>query len=61
MNLSADVFNNCNVTSASVAAHECGHAVQHATAYSWLQMRSAMVPAVAFSGKMLNFIFIMMF
>jgi len=60
VNLSPDVYNKCSVASAAVAAHECGHAVQHATAYSWLQMRSAMVPAVAFSSKMLNFIFIMM-
>lgn len=61
VNLSPDVYNKCSVASAAVAAHECGHAVQHATAYSWLQMRSALVPAVAFSSKMLNFIFIMMF
>ena len=61
VNLSPDVYNRCSVASAAVAAHECGHAVQHKTAYSWLQMRSAMVPAVAFSSKMLNFIFIMMF
>ena len=60
VNLSPDVYTKCSVASAAVAAHECGHAVQHATAYSWLQMRSAMVPAVAFSSKMLNFIFIMM-
>lgn len=60
VNLSPDVYNKCSVASAAVAAHECGHAVQHATAYSWLQMRSAMVPAVAFSSKMLNFIFITM-
>jgi Zn-dependent membrane protease YugP len=50
-----------NLSPEVVAAHECGHAVQHATAYSWLQLRSALVPAVAFSSKMLNFIFIMMF
>ncbi len=60
VNLSPDVYNKCSVASAAVAAHECGHAVQHATAYSWLQMRSAMVPAVAFSSKILNFIFITM-
>ena len=60
VNLSPDVYNNNSVAAAAVAAHECGHAVQHATAYAWLQMRSAMVPAVAFSSKMLNFIFIMM-
>ena len=60
INLSADVYNSNSVAAAAVAAHECGHAVQHATAYSWLTMRSAMVPAVAFSSKMLNFIFISM-
>ena len=60
VNLSADVYNSNSIAAAAVAAHECGHAVQHATAYAWLQMRSAMVPAVAFSSKMLNFIFISM-
>ena len=61
VNLSPDVYNNNSVAAAAVAAHECGHAVQHAQAYSWLQLRSALVPAVSFSSKMLNFIFIMMF
>lgn len=61
VNLSADVYNANSVAAAAVAAHECGHALQHSTSYAWLQMRSAMVPAVAFSSKMLNFIFIMMF
>lgn len=61
VNLSPDVYNKCSVASAAVAAHECGHAVQHAQSYSWLQLRSTLVPAVAFSSKMLNFIFIMMF
>lgn len=60
VNLSADVYNSNSIAAAAVAAHECGHAVQHATAYAWLKMRSAMVPAVAFSSKMLNFIFISM-
>jgi uncharacterized protein len=46
VNLSAEVFEGRNVSSAAVAAHECGHAVQHATHYSMLQMRSKMVPAV---------------
>ena len=61
VNLSPDVYNTNSVAAAAVAAHECGHAVQHATAYTWLTMRSAMVPAVAFSSKILNFIFIAMF
>ncbi len=46
VNLSPDVYAGRSVASAAVAAHECGHAVQHATAYSWLQFRSAMVPVV---------------
>jgi Zn-dependent membrane protease YugP len=44
VNLSADVFQGRNAAAAAVAAHECGHAVQHARAYSFLQFRSAMVP-----------------
>src|SRR5690242_15879809 len=46
VNLSPDVFDGRNVSAAAVAAHECGHAVQHATAYSMLKLRSAIVPAV---------------
>jgi uncharacterized protein len=46
VNLSADVFEGRHVSAAAVAAHECGHAVQHATAYNMLQLRSKMVPAV---------------
>jgi uncharacterized protein len=44
--LSPQVFQGRNVAAAAVAAHECGHAVQHAEAYAWLQMRSALVPVV---------------
>lgn len=61
VNLSPDVYHGRHVAAAAVAAHECGHAVQHATAYSWLQLRSQMVPLVSFSSKALNIIFIMMF
>lgn len=61
VNLSPDVYSKCSVASAAVAAHECGHAVQHAQSYAWLQLRSTLVPAVSFSTKMLNIIFIMMF
>jgi Zn-dependent membrane protease YugP len=61
VNLSPDVYHGRSVAAAAVAAHECGHAVQHATAYSWLQFRSTLVPMVAFSGKALNVIFILMF
>ncbi|MCG2460301.1 zinc metallopeptidase [Flavobacteriaceae bacterium F89] len=46
VNLSEGVYSQRNAAAAAVAAHECGHAVQHATAYSWLQMRSKMVPMV---------------
>ena len=56
VNLSADVYNGRNIASAAVAAHECGHAVQHATAYAWLQMRSKLVPVVQFSSTLMNFV-----
>jgi len=46
VNLSPDVYNGRNVSAAAVAAHECGHAVQHANAYVWLKFRSAIVPFV---------------
>jgi Zn-dependent membrane protease YugP len=46
VNLSADVYESRSIASAAVAAHECGHAVQHAKAYSWLSFRTAMVPIV---------------
>ncbi|HVW96068.1 MAG TPA: zinc metallopeptidase [Mucilaginibacter sp.] len=46
VNLSPDVYNSRSVASAAVAAHECGHAVQHARAYAWLNFRSAMVPVI---------------
>ena len=51
VNLSQGVFEGRNIASAAVAAHECGHAVQHATAYRWLTMRSKLVPAVQFGSK----------
>lgn len=56
VNLSEGVYAQRNAAAAAVAAHECGHAVQHATAYSWLKMRSAIVPAVGISGKLSNFV-----
>ena len=46
VNLSEAVYNQRNAAAAAVSAHECGHAVQHAMAYSWLQMRSTLVPVV---------------
>ena len=51
VNLSQGVYEGRNIASAAVAAHECGHAVQHATAYHWLTMRSKMVPAVQFGSQ----------
>ncbi|MBR1625936.1 MAG: zinc metallopeptidase [Bacteroidales bacterium] len=51
LNLSRAVYYGSSVASAAVAAHECGHAVQHATAYAPLQMRSALVPVVSFASK----------
>ena len=51
INLSAEVYNGKSISSAAVAAHECGHAVQHAQAYAWLGLRSKLVPAVSFASK----------
>ena len=59
INLSADVYNGRHVSAAAVAAHECGHAIQHAKSYQWLQMRSQMVPAVNFSNKLMSMIMIL--
>lgn len=56
VNLSESVYNSASVAAAAVAAHECGHAVQHATAYAPLQMRSALVPAVNFAGKWVTWV-----
>jgi uncharacterized protein len=56
VSLSADVYNGVSVASAAVAAHECGHAVQHATNYQWLQMRSNLVPVVQFSSMAVQWV-----
>jgi Zn-dependent membrane protease YugP len=56
INLSPDVYNNYSVAAAAVAAHETGHAVQHADAYAWLNLRSKLVPAVQFSSTIVNWI-----
>lgn len=56
VNLSHDVYEGRNAAAAAVAAHECGHAVQHANAYSMLKLRSALVPIQQVSGTILNFI-----
>lgn len=60
VNLSHDVYNGRNAASTAVAAHECGHAVQHAKAYSMLELRSAMVPIQNISSKIINYIFLAM-
>lgn len=56
VNLSPEVYSGQSVASAAVAAHECGHAVQHSQAYSFLQMRTALVPIVSFSSKWVQWI-----
>ncbi len=60
VNLSHDVYNGRNAAATAVAAHECGHAVQHAKAYSMLELRSALVPIQNVSAKIINFVFIAM-
>jgi len=59
VNLSPDVYNGTSVAAAAVSAHECGHAVQHATAYQWLTMRSKMVPAVQISSSLVQWILLL--
>lgn len=56
VNLSEGVYNSSSVMAAAVAAHECGHAVQHARAYAPLQMRSALVPVVQFSSSIVSWV-----
>jgi Zn-dependent membrane protease YugP len=56
VNLSRDVYYGNHVAAAAVAAHECGHAVQHARAYAWLQMRTAIVPAVSFASQWMQWV-----
>ncbi|MEO5914022.1 MAG: zinc metallopeptidase [Luteolibacter sp.] len=55
VNLSEGVYSMNSVAAAAVAAHECGHAVQHQQAYAWLGLRSKMVPAVQLSSNLLNY------
>ena len=57
VNLSPEVYQGRNVSAAAVAAHECGHAVQHATAYSMLQLRSKLVPVVNISAQLQQYLF----
>ena len=56
VNLSPEVYNGNSVAAAAVAAHECGHAVQHAVAYAPLQLRSALVPVVSFASNWVQWI-----
>lgn len=56
VNLSPDVYAGANVAAAAVAAHECGHAVQHANAYPWLGLRSRLVPAVQVSANLVQWV-----
>lgn len=58
LNLSETVYGVNSVAAAAVAAHECGHAVQHATAYAWLQLRTSLVPAVNFASRSMSILFI---
>lgn len=56
VNLSEDVYNDCSVAAAAVAAHECGHALQHSTAYAPLKMRSSLVPVVSFASSWMQWV-----
>lgn len=58
VNLSEAVYNERNAAAAAVAAHECGHAVQHATAYQWLTMRSKLVPIVSVTSNISQWVII---
>jgi hypothetical protein len=56
ISLSPDIYHNNSISAAAVAAHETGHAVQHATAYTWLNLRSKLVPAVQFSSSIVHWV-----
>jgi len=56
--LSEAVYSQRNAAAAAVAAHECGHAVQHAQAYAWLQMRSTLVPVVSVTSGMSQWVIV---
>lgn len=58
VNLSDSVYSSCSITAAAVAAHECGHAVQHAYGYAPLSLRSALVPAVQFASSISSLVII---
>ena len=56
VNLSRDVYYGDSIAAAAVAAHECGHAVQHAQAYAWLRLRSSLVPIVSYSDRIVMWV-----
>lgn len=56
VNLSTEVYEGTSISAAAVAAHECGHAVQHANSYSWLMMRSRLVPVVQLTSNLVNIV-----
>ena len=56
VNLSSEVYEGTSISSAAVAAHECGHAVQHANSYNWLMMRSRLVPVVQLTSNLVNIV-----
>ena len=56
VNLSPDVYNGRSVAAAAVAAHECGHAIQHAKSYAFLQMRSSLVPVVSVASRYVQWV-----
>ena len=56
VNLSPEVYQGTSISAAAVAAHECGHAVQHANSYSWLMLRSRLVPAVQVTSNLVNIV-----
>jgi Zn-dependent membrane protease YugP len=58
VNLSPEVYEGTSISSAAVAAHECGHAVQHANSYNWLMLRSRLVPAVQVTSNLVNIVLI---
>lgn len=56
VNLSEDVYSSCSIAAAAVAAHECGHAIQHAKSYAFLTLRSRLVPAVSFASRWMQWV-----
>lgn len=58
VNLSESVYNSPSIAAAAVAAHECGHAVQHARGYAWLEMRSKLVPLISITSRFSTWVII---